>query len=121
MYEMDGLSLIREICGNVSYVSIFILMLIVEIGIELEKLVLEEKVDYFLVKFVLKEEIIFRVEYLLLVREVKECEEEESEEFVFKFGCLKIFEFDNEKDMVFFLNFIVVLEKNYYNELFNRD
>ena len=47
MHEMDGLSLIREIRGNVSYASIPILMLTAETGTELEKSALEEKVDYF--------------------------------------------------------------------------
>jgi len=121
MHEMDGLSLIREIRGNVSYASIPILMLTAETGTELEKSALEEKVDYFLAKPASKEEITLRVEHLLSVREAKEREEEESEEPAFKFGCLKIPEFDNEKDMAFFLNFIAVLEKNYHNESFNRD
>tara|TARA_A200000113_G_scaffold192196_1_gene181286 strand:- start:97 stop:3978 length:3882 start_codon:yes stop_codon:yes gene_type:complete len=121
MHEMDGLSLIREIRGNVSYASIPILMFTAETGTELEKSALEEKVDYFLAKPASKEEITLRVEHLLSVREAKEREEEESEEPAFKFGCLKIPEFDNEKDMAFFLNFIAVLEKNYHNESFNRD
>ncbi|MEC7081273.1 MAG: ATP-binding protein, partial [Pseudomonadota bacterium] len=121
MHEMDGLSLIREIRGNVSYASIPILMLTAETGTELEKSALEEKVDYFLAKPASKEEVTLRVEHLLSVREAKEREEEESEEPAFKFGCLKIPEFDNEKDMAFFLNFIAVLEKNYHNESFNRD
>jgi CheY-like chemotaxis protein/AraC-like DNA-binding protein len=121
MHEMDGLSLTKAIRSNTSYANIPILMLTAETGAELEKSALEEKVDYFLAKPASNEEITLRVEHLLSVREAKEREEEESEEPAFKFGCLKIPEFDNEKDMAFYLNFIAVLEKNYHNESFNRD
>ena len=121
MHEMDGLSLTKAIRSNTSYANIPILMLTAETGAELEKSALEEKVDYFLAKPASNEEITLRVEHLLSIREAKEREEEESEEPAFKFGCLKIPEFDNEKDMAFFLNFIAVLEKNYHNESFNRD
>ncbi|TKB01909.1 response regulator [Alteromonas portus] len=121
MHEMDGLGLTRAIRQNPSYANIPILMLTAETGAELEKAALEEKVDYFLAKPASNEEIILRVEHLLSVREAKEKEEDESALPVFKFGCLIIPEFDNEKDMAFYLNFIAVLEKNYQDEAFNRD
>ena len=119
MHEMDGLGLTREIRSNSSYANVPILMLTAETGAAFEKSALEEKVDYFLAKPASNEEITLRVEHLLSVREA--IEKEESEESLFKFGCLKIPDFDNEKDMAFYLNFIAVLEKNYHNESFNRD
>ena len=121
MHEMDGLSLTKAIRQNPSYANIPILMLTAETGAELEKAALEEKVDYFLAKPASNEEITLRVEHLLSVREAKEKEHDESALPVFKFGCLTIPEFDNEKDMAFYLNFIAVLEKNYQDEAFNRD
>ncbi|MCZ8531411.1 hybrid sensor histidine kinase/response regulator transcription factor [Alteromonas sp. PRIM-21] len=121
MHEMDGLGLTKAIRQNPSYANIPILMLTAETGAELEKAALEEKVDYFLAKPASNEEIILRAEHLLSVREAKEKEEDESALPVFKFGCLIIPEFDNEKDMAFYLNFIAVLEKNYQDEAFNRD
>lgn len=121
MNEMDGLSLTKAIRSNSSYANIPVLMLTAETGTELEKAALEEKVDYFLAKPASNEEIKLRAEHLLSVREAKEREDESSEEPAFKFGCLKIPEFDNEKDMAFYLNFIAVLEKNYHNESFNRE
>ena len=121
MHEMDGLGLTKAIRQKPSYANIPILMLTAETGAELEKAALEEKVDYFLAKPASNEEIILRVEHLLSLREVKEKEHDESALPVFKFGCLTIPEFDNEKDMAFYLNFIAVLEKNYQDEAFNRD
>lgn len=121
MHEMDGLSLTKAIRQNPSYANIPILMLTAETGAELEKAALEEKVDYFLAKPASNEEITLRVEHLLSVREAKEKEHDESALPAFKFGCLTIPEFDNEKDMAFYLNFIAVLEKNYQDEAFNRD
>ena len=121
MHEMDGLSLTKAIRSNASYANIPILMLTAKTGAELEKSALEEKVDYFLAKPASNEEIMLRVEHLLAVREAKEQGEEGRDQPVFKFGCLKIREFDNEKDMAFYLNFIAVLEKNYHDESFNRD
>ena len=121
MHEMDGLSLTKAIRQNPSYANIPILMLTAETGAELEKAALEEKVDYFLAKPASNEEITLRVEHLLSVRETKEKEHDESALPAFKFGCLTIPEFDNEKDMAFYLNFIAVLEKNYQDEAFNRD
>ena len=67
------------------------------------------------------EEITLRVEHLLALRKVNETEDKENERPVFKYGCLKIPEFNNEKDMAFYLNFIAVLEKNYHDESFNRE
>ena len=121
MHEMDGLSLTKAIRQNPSYSNIPILMLTAETGAELEKAALEEKVDYFLAKPASNEETILRVEHLLSVRESKEKEDDESALPVFKFGCLTIPEFDNEKDMAFYLSFIAVLEKNYHDEAFNRE
>ena len=120
MHEMDGLTLTKAVRSNASYANIPILMLTAETGAEIERSALEEKVDYFLAKPASNEEIILRVEHLLTVREAKEKEESEALP-VFKFGCLIIPEFDNEKDMAFYLNFIAVLEKNYQDEAFNRD
>ncbi|WP_394223337.1 ATP-binding protein [Alteromonas gracilis] len=121
MKEMDGLTLTKSIRSNTSYANIPVLMLTAKTGAELEKAALEEKVDYFLAKPASNEEIILRVEHLLSVREAKEKEEQRSDQPVFKFGCLKIPEFNNEKDMAFYLNFIAVLEKNYHDESFSRN
>ena len=121
LHEMDGLELTKAIRSNPSYANIPVLMLTAETAAELEKSALTEKVDYFLLKPATNEEIVLRVGHLLSVREKKEEEDDERSLPVFKFGCLKIPEFDNEKDMAFYLNFIAVLEKNYQDEAFNRD
>lgn len=121
MHEMNGLALTKAIRSNNSYAHIPILMLTAETGTGLEKLALEEKVDYFLSKPASNEEITLRVEHLLALRKVNETEDKENERPVFKYGCLKIPEFNNEKDMAFYLNFIAVLEKNYHDESFNRE
>ncbi|GFD96957.1 hypothetical protein KUL156_26370 [Alteromonas sp. KUL156] len=121
MHELDGLGLTKAIRDNKSYANIPVLMLAANTDASLEKSALAEKVDYFLAKPASNEEIVLRVEHLLAIREANEKEEEEHNQPVFKFGCLNIPEFDNEKDMAFYLNFIAVLEKNYHDESFNRE
>lgn len=121
MHEMNGLALTKAIRSNNSYAHIPILMLTAETGTGLEKLALEEKVDYFLSKPASNQEITLRVEHLLALRKANENEDKENDRPVFKYGCLKIPEFNNEKDMAFYLNFIAVLEKNYHDESFNRE
>lgn len=121
MHEMNGLALTKAIRSNNSYAHIPILMLTADTGTGLEKLALEEKVDYFLSKPASNQEITLRVEHLLALRKANETEDKENDRPVFKYGCLKIPEFNNEKDMAFYLNFIAVLEKNYHDESFNRE
>ena len=121
MSEMDGLALAREVRNHNVHANTPILMLTAKNDRETERLAIEEKIDYFLTKPVSNDEIKLRVEHLLSVRESQQGSEVSSDIPVFKYGCLKIPEFTNEKDMAFYLNFIAVLEKNYHEETFSRD
>ncbi|GMM68727.1 hypothetical protein MTsDn1_20220 [Alteromonas sp. MTD1] len=121
MSEMDGLALAREVRNHNVHANTPILMLTAKNDRETERLAIEEKIDYFLTKPVSNDEIKLRVEHLLSVRESQQGSKVSSDIPVFKYGCLKIPEFTNEKDMAFYLNFIAVLEKNYHEETFSRD
>lgn len=121
MSEMDGLTLAREVRNHNVHANTPILMLTAKNDRDTERLAIEEKIDYFLTKPASNDEIKLRVEHLLSIRDSQQGSECSSDVPVFKYGCLHIPEFTNEKDMAFYLNFIAVLEKNYKEETFSRD
>lgn len=121
MMGLDGLSLTEKIRSHESWAATPIIILTAKTDESTKRKALEEKADYYLTKPTQNDELLLLVKHLLSLRSLT-ASNGACQPMLPQLGeSIKIPEFNSEKDMNFYLNFIEVLEKNYHNEHFNRD
>lgn len=121
MPDMDGVSFIQELRTRKEHVHTPAILLTATNIKGSAQQVFEAKIDCILQKPISDDELKSRVQHLLSIRDhVKTLRHELSSTENRPSSYLNIPNFNNEKDLNFYLKFIAVLEKNYKDETFNR-